>query len=361
MQINKIIWLFFGVFLIGDLSANTAPIVTNLTVGQRADGKVEINYDLEDDDNDLLAIAIEISSDGGATYDVTFSESSLIGDVGNNMITGKNKQIIWDATVDQPNVNSASYRIRLTAAEQPEDMILIPRGRFTMGDDEGSDDQKPEHVVEISPFFMDKYEVTNEQFAKFLNGNGSEFDENGNLLIDLADNDVQIAFFQGEFRSVTGLENFPVIEVTWHGANAYAKSVGKRLPTEAEWEYAARSRENRIYPWGEEISWEYANYNKHIGTTVEVIEYPAGKSRFGVLNMAGNVSEWIADLYDQNFYANSPKKDPINENAQATDRVIRGGSWYNAPDRLKCTDRYHLPADKSQFNLGFRCVLPISN
>ena len=134
--------------------ANTSPVVTNLDVLQREDGKLEINFDIEDEQDDLLSVAVEISDNNGRTYDVPIGLNSLMGDVGNGIEGGKSKQIVWDAIKDQPNVNSASYRVRITVAELPEGMVLIPARRFIMGDVDGDPDQQPERDIELDPFLL---------------------------------------------------------------------------------------------------------------------------------------------------------------------------------------------------------------
>ena len=355
------------VLVLGSLAccvfANTNPVVTNLDVLQREDGKLEINFDIEDKQDDLLSVAVEISDNNGRTYDVPIGLNSLMGDVGNGIEGGKSKQIVWDAIKDQPNVNSASYRVRITVAEVPEGMVLIPARRFIMGDVDGALDQQPERDIELDPFFIDKYEVTNLEFARFLNDVGRVMDQNGNLLIDLEDKDVQIVWFGGMYRVADGYLNHPVVEVSWFGANAYAEWAGKRLPTEAEWEKAARGYDGRTYPWGEDIDWLRANYNKHRGEAEPISEYPSGQSPYHIYNMAGNVAEWVADVYSANFYSSAAEKNPVNVESESEfplKRVVRGGSWYSHQNELKCSARSQLIPTESQFSIGFRCAMSIT-
>jgi len=350
------------ILLVNCVFANTNPVVTNLDVSQRKDGKLEISFDIEDEQDDLLSVAIEVSDNNGRTYDVPIGLNSLTGDVGDGIEAGKAKKIVWDAIKDQPNVNSASYRVRITVAERPEGMVLIPVRRFIMGDDNGNPDQQPEREIELDPFFIDKYEVTNLEFARFLNNIDRITDQDGNLLIDLKDKDVQIVWSSGMYRVADGYLNHPVVEVTWFGANAYAKWDGKRLPTEAEWEKAARGSDSRTYPWGEGLDWLQANYNKHRGEAEPIDEYPAGQSPYRIYNLAGNVAEWVADVYDANFYSSATAKNPVNVGNEAEfpiKRVVRGGSWYSHQNELKCAARSQLTPTESQFSVGFRCAMLI--
>ena len=139
--------LLMLILLVNCVFANTNPVVTNLDVSQRKDGKLEISFDIEDEQDDLLSVAIEVSDNNGRTYDVPIGLNSLTGDVGDGIEAGKAKKIVWDAIKDQPNVNSASYRVRITVAERPEGMVLIPVRRFIMGDDNGNPDQQPERKL----------------------------------------------------------------------------------------------------------------------------------------------------------------------------------------------------------------------
>ena len=345
---------------------NTPPVVTNVVAGQLDDGsgKVGISYDVTDDERDRLSVMIEVSSDGGTTYLVPVSVENLSGDVGNGITPGKGKRIIWDAPKDQPNVNSASYRVRITAVEQPEGMVLIPAGRFIMGDDNGQADEQPAREVYLDVFFIDQYEVTNGQFAQFLNAIGRNEDTDGNRLIDLEDTDARIRYVVGRYYAVSGLGAHPVTEVTWYGAKAYAAWHGKRLPTEAEWEKAARGLDGRTYPWGESTTdmWGKANYNNHIGSTGGIGRYTKGRSPYGIYDMAGNVWEWVADVYDPDFYSISLDQNPFNDVTEEifdSHRSLRGGSWFNITEKLRCAARHHQAPIDSGHSIGFRCAMSI--
>jgi len=247
----------------------------------------------------------------------------------------------------------------------PDNMVLIPEGEFRMGSDGGDadPDEQPEHTVYLDAFYIDVHEVTNAGYKQFVLANPEWQKEmidarlhSGNYLEDWHGNN-----FPG------GQGDRPVRYVSWYAAMAYAEWVGKRLPTEAEWEKAARGRlERKKYPWGNQIAARRANYGEHLGQTTPVDEYPPND--YGVYDMAGNVWEWCLDAYQADFYANSPRENPIagannvDEIAnrflnRGADRVIRGGGWNSNPEWLRVTNRHGTAPSYSGIGaLGFRCA-----
>ena len=222
-----------------------------------------------------------------------------------------------------------------------EGMMLIPAGKFQMGSNSGSSDESPVHSVYVDAFYMDKYEVTNAKYAAFLNAKG-EHAEFGRIWFDVFNHfKGRINLVGGTYRAEAGYEDHPVVEVSWYQAMAYASWADKRLPTEAEWEKAARGGlVDKTYSWGDTIDSTKANYNGNIGDTTPVGEYPA--NAYGLYDMCGNVWEWCLDEYQSDFYANSPDRNPIAGGASINDildnyttstastaRVWRGGSWFN--------------------------------
>ena len=215
-----------------------------------------------------------------------------------------------------------------------------------MGDhfDEGQDnDEFSVHTVELNAFYMDKYEVTVGQYKQFVSATGHR------SLSDWISN-------------YSPTDNHPVVGVSWDDATAYAKWSGKRLPTEAEWEYAARGGlEGKKYPWGDPISTSQANYGNYVGKTVPVGSYSA--NGYGLYDMAGNVYEWCSDWYDENYYSSSPSRNPQGPSSGSY-RVLRGGSWDdNTFDsswvfNLRVAYRnYSIPSVTFNLNIiGFRCV-----
>ena len=244
-------------------------------------------------------------------------------------------------------------------------MALIPSGSFEMGSEGESADERPVHTVHLDAFYMDKYEVTNAQFRVFVNANPqwqkSHIDRrfhNGYYLNHWSDN--TYPFGKGEH---------PVVYVSWYAAMAYAEWAGKRLPTEAEWEYAARGGVAELkYPLGNTISTREANYNSHVGGTTAVGRYAA--NGYGLYDMAGNVWEWCLDEFDADFYfVSRNSRNPISgartiqwilDNFTSiptnSSRVLRGGSWFTFAQCLRVADRaWGTPTFTSDYD-GFRCA-----
>jgi formylglycine-generating enzyme required for sulfatase activity len=228
-------------------------------------------------------------------------------------------------------------------AAPPDDMVLVPAGEFTMGSPEGDPDEKPAHKVLINAFFMDKYEVTVKQYAAFLQESGGDR--------------------PAEWKTMnkTANQNRPVMGVDWADAARYCKWAGKRLPTEAEWEKAARGTDGRLYPWGNDPPTPiHANYGKKEWNNHEALvpvgTLEAGKSPYGIYDMAGNVWEWVSDWYDNDYYKQSPSDSPTGPPTGGF-KVIRGGSWNTSARNLRAADRYFDPPSfRSQYVPGFRCA-----
>jgi formylglycine-generating enzyme required for sulfatase activity len=233
-------------------------------------------------------------------------------------------------------------------------MVHVPAGEFIMGSDEGDDDEQPVHTVYLDAFYIDKTEVTNAQFAQFLNEQGNQ-EEGGVTWLDIGDEDCLITESGGQYQPKSGYGDHPVVEVSWYGARAYCQWTGKRLPAEAEWEKAARGTYGRTYPWGEGIDCDHAQYGECGGRTVPVGSKPWGASPYGVLDMAGNVWEWVADWYDSDYYSQSPDRNPPGPDSGQY-RVLRGGSWGSIPYDVRGGSRFGSNPDDSGYHRGFRCA-----
>lgn len=217
-------------------------------------------------------------------------------------------------------------------------LVFVPAGEFLMGEERhftSWKDQRPQHSVTLAEYWVDKYPVTNEQYAHFV----KEADAERNV-------DWRKAFTPGK-------EKHPVVYVNWDDARAYGEWCGKRLPTEAEWEKAARSTDGRTYPWGNHWAGNKSNVSGR-GTT-PVGQYPAGVSPYGCHDMAGNVDEWVADWYDAGYYGGSPRDNPQGP-ATGTERVLRGGSWQDNPVLARTAYRYQFAPNFRGNHRGVRLV-----
>jgi len=231
--------------------------------------------------------------------------------------------------------------------EIPSDMVFVEAGEFIMGSSEMIDTQPP-HKVYLDAFYIDKYEVTNEEYVKFLNAIGK--DEG---YINLQSPYSKIEKKNGVYRVKEGYERYPVVEVSWTGADMYAKWAGKRLPTEAEWEKAAKGINERKYPWGNIFDRNRCNVGMQ--GVLPVGSYPDGRSPCDCYDMAGNVWEWVADWYSSDYYKNSPLRNPKGPNI-GNYRVWRGGSWLGNQFTTLCSTRGYFPPEKTQNTGGFRCA-----
>jgi formylglycine-generating enzyme required for sulfatase activity len=272
-------------------------------------------------------------------------------------------------------------------------MVYVPAGKFEMGikDDnipyiltlcqEFNQDcmyentsqlSRPAHGVKLDGFWIDKYEITNAQFAAFLNHQGNQ-QENGATWLSIDNPHSLIELDFDNYKPKDGYAEHPVIEVTWYGANAYCEWVGARLPTEAEWEYAARGPENNLFPWGNtfditrlnfcdttcEKFWKTEDYDTGYSDgyskTAPVGTYPKGASWCGTMDMAGNVWEWVADWMGP--FSVFSQTNPTGSET-GTLKIIKGGAWCNAPTVFVSAYRWNYAPFGSGFNVGFRCAGP---
>jgi len=220
-------------------------------------------------------------------------------------------------------------------------MVVIPAGEFLMGSDQGI--ERPPHKVFVDTFEIDVFEVTNEMFAKFVEETGYVTDA------ERAGEDITWRTY------AEGKPKHPVVKVSWNDAKAFCEWAGKRLPTEAEWEKAARGTDGRIYPWGNE--WDPAKANTreagYRGTTI-VGSFPDGASPYGVMDMAGNVAEWTSDWFLP--YPGYPGGDPEAQYFGEKYKVIRGGGWFSTKDQVRTTTRSCSSVDLANDDVGFRCA-----
>lgn len=271
------------------------------------------------------------------------------------------------STTTQRTVTTPTTVPKPTTSSAPPGMVLIPAGEFQMGSDENTD-EKPVHTIYTDAFYMDKYEVTNAQYKTFLNANPQW--QKGRISVIYHDGDY-LKHWNGN-NYPAGKGDHPVPYVSWYAAMAYARWAGKRLPTEAEWEKAARGGlVGKKYPWGDYIDSTKANYNKEVDDTISVGRYSS--NGYGLYDMAGNVLEWCLDEYDEDIYKKellfmNSRQNPIvggtivsvttNFSKVKTQRVLRGGSWSALPQAVRVADRVKGNPTVSHDGIGFRCVKP---
>jgi len=225
------------------------------------------------------------------------------------------------------------------SVEPVMEMVAVPAGTFTMGRD-GNGDNSPAHSVQLSGFMMDRTEVTCGSYARFCQQTGH-----------------RLPFFWNRkgFRCGDAYPNHPVIGVSWRDARDYASWAGKRLPTEAEWEYAARGGlSGERYPHGDKLDPGFGNYAgvEQDGTAPVASYSPNG---FGLYDMMGNVCEWVMDRYSETYYRAGDSSNPAGP-VSGRFRVIRGGGWKSGPGCVSVDHRNALPSNWVDFNVGFRCV-----
>ncbi len=290
------------------------------------------------------------------------SDGFMVYETGNGLEVSVTSSWVPVSTAPPPPVSAV-----------PAGMVLIPAGTFEMGSDSAHVDESPIHTVSLDAFYMDTHEVTNAEYAAFLNAKGKHTDA-GNTWVYFNDASdlVKISLSDGRYTPVPAYANYPVTYVTWYGAMAYAAWAGKRLPTEAEWEYAARGGlSGKKYPWGDTIDKTRARYGRKTLRPTAVGSYAA--NGYGLYDMVGNVWEWCLDAYDRGFYATSPVRNPLSgassiqwlldnyiETGDSVSRVLRGGSWLNTAQVVRVTYRLFVPPSVTNGTYGFRCVKPVS-
>lgn len=235
------------------------------------------------------------------------------------------------------------------------EMAVIKGGYFYRGSQQGNRDEQPQHKIFVNSFALDIHCITNEQFVRFLEAMGGEKDAYNNDIIRLRES--RIKRHGGKLSIESGYAKHPVVGVSWYGANSYAKWVGKRLPTEAEWEIAARGGvENITFPTGDNIEKNQANFFS--SDTTAVMSY--APTEFGLYDMAGNVYEWCLDWYSYTYYEISVQE-PDNPKGplQGVYRVLRGGCWKSLKDDLRCSHRHRNNPGTLNRTYGFRCAADV--
>jgi formylglycine-generating enzyme required for sulfatase activity len=348
--------------------------ISNVTFRQEGE-TVRITYDIKNaQDGQTFDITLYYSTDAGRTYSNALKAVS--GDVGEKIIGGYSKTIIWKPMQENiTTLESDKVKFKVTAtikSTMPDNMVFVKGGTFQMGSNE-RDDEKPIHSVTVSDFYIGKYEVTNAEFAAFLNAKGNQ-EEGGVTWIDLdgsfSTEKCRIEKSGNNFKVESGYENHPVIYVSWYGAKAYCKWLSEttgqnyRLPTEAEWEYAAGGgNQSKGYTYSgsntiNNVAWNYENSRKLGSEHKNYGTNPVGQklsNELGIYDMSGNVYEWCEDTWHSN-YQNAPINGSAWIDEKSNIRLVRGGSWLNFPDLCRVAYRINYIPNSRSNRLGFRVV-----
>jgi formylglycine-generating enzyme len=380
---KKLLTAFFIMIAVTLLMANHAPRVEDINFSQRDDGSyiVDIYYNVFDQDGDLLTITIFASNDGGQTWN--FPMSTYSGDYGANITPGSNKHIVWDFEADHPDQVQYFMKFRIKASDghdQPTEEIdwaEILAGPYLRGQADVLDTLDYNYEIMV-------YQVTNAQYLEFLAEEleigdveviydaslvpvsisgyyiGDDYYPEGQYEFYELDDAGNISWDGYQLLIDEGYEDHPVMEVSWFGANAFAEHYGWRLPTEYEWEKAARGMTGYEYPWGDILSYDRANYNGsgdpwenadtettpvgfYNGQLFEGFQTTDSPSPYGCYDMCGNVYDWTSSWYGGSYYNR---------------RVLRGGSWYHyySHDVLRSWYRSNSVPTSTSYSSGFRCA-----
>jgi serine/threonine-protein kinase len=262
------------------------------------------------------------------------------------------------ASTDLPAVTKSKSGIGSTVFSEPDGMTLlyIPAGEFVMGSDTGDEDQKPARIIDLDAYWIDQTEVTNKMYALCVAA--------GVCKEPVGKTSSTHASYYGN----PDFENYPVLYIDWNMAKAYCEWVNRRLPTEAEWEKAARGPNANIYPWGDifdgsllnfcdrncSFEWADKSFDDGFADVAPVGNYPLGKSIYGAYDMGGNVWEWASSLYRPYPYnAADGREDLVSTGS----RVVRGGSWVNYIYSLTSASRYWNSQSDTYYHVGFRCAM----
>lgn len=359
--------------------------IQNILVQQSRD-TVNVVYDLISLRNDdVFEINLAVSDNNGETYHII--PQTINGDIGFGIKPKSGLTMKWTPLKDSLELIGDDFIFRITGeligATKDIDFVRIKGGRFLMGSNEkyAKSDERKVHEVFVNDFEMSIHEVTNYQFLTFLNAYGSDIVKEGEykgekIIFENSKGLKKIATSQRGTKNLwttnPGYEYFPVVGVTWYGANEYCKFYGYRLPTEAEWEFAARERgQDVLFGNGSliadpsEINFDGRSIQKkEFSVTgearmsqIRVASYKPNKLR--LFDMSGNVWEWCQDWYERNYYYHSKKYNPTGP-WFGDYKSIRGGSWFNNAEDIRVTDRSFYSPYRSSSDIGFRVVKEIN-
>jgi formylglycine-generating enzyme required for sulfatase activity len=343
------------------VTVNTRPMA-QFSVNPRVGGTTTIfQFDAtqsHDPDGDNLIFRWDFDSDG--FWETDWQSAATLS---HQFVASGSYQVVLQLKDIHELTQTARKYLLVT---EPTPMDWVPAGDFSMGSPAGvgDSDEQPPHAVYLDDFYIDKFEVSNLQFAEFLSaGHSAHFHPK-----------MKIQSVEENFYApVTGFAQHPVVYVNYPSAQAYAQWLGKALPTEAQWEKAARGTQARIYPWGNRLEVNHANYWKSgdpFETGAPPLTTPAGfyngeiwgsyatrasHGPYGAFDLAGNVAEWCLDWYQADVYAQDILPNPSGP-ANGNQRVVRGGSWADDAYHLRSAARMHQPPYEGSPHIGFRCV-----
>ena len=353
----------------GEALANSPPVVSNVTASQRTDGSnlVDIRYNLYDADGDKCTVSIKVSSDGGATWNV--SATTLSGHVGAGVWPGTNRHIVWNAGVDQPGLVGSNFKVRVCADDShqgtPPDpgfgpMALVPAGSFKTSTGVW---------VYMSSYYIDIYEVTNTLYAQFLNSGGKDSHWRSGMNGEIARSGTAGNY---TYSVVSGWGQRPVRRVTWYDAVAFCdwRSAAEgmpqgtyHLPTEAQWEKAAGwdPEAGKLWTYGfrgsDTIDCSKANYwgvsGGCVGTTSNVGSYHPWRSYYGLYDASGNVGEWCQDWWGGTYPSGT--SNPTGPSSGSY-KVLRGGGWDTDEYFCRVGSRFNYYPTCWGTYFGFRCA-----
>jgi len=353
--------IFFNSCENSEEDSNTAPTcsITSPDSGSEiGQGEtVTISVEAEDEDDNLKEVRFYVDGSGvGSASSFPYSYDLETSDIseGNHTIKAK--------AIDE-NQASSEDKIQISIVESGGDvnleLVTVSGGTFEMGctseQNNCDSDETPVHTVRVDGFKISKYEITNKQYADFMNeiGANSDGSYNSSEYLDMDDSNCQVNYAGGEFVPESGKENYPVIEVTWYGAKAFCEHHGGRLPTEAEWEFAARggnSATTTLYAGSDNID-DVAWYDGNCSSTQEV--GTKSPNELGIHDMSGNVWEWCNDWYDSYYYSNSPQNNPQGPSSGSY-RVLRGGNWSSGAEYSRVASRnFYIPGNNVFDYSGF--------
>ncbi len=325
-----------------DITA-TSPEIRTASDTDKAFGDAEVGGFFTYALTNALVPTADTNSDDFLSWEEAFAET----EAGTKRLCEKQPLLKAQNIIQKP-VYHGDLPIRAELATDTfADMVLIPAGEFQMGSNDGDPDEHPVHTVYVDAFYMDKYEVTVGQYKAFVQSTGHRSPD------------------WNRVAKYSPTPQHPMINVSWYDAMAYAKWAGKRLPTEAEWEKAARGGlVGKAYPNGNTLTARDANYNDNVGGPTPVGSY--GANGYGLYDMMGNVSEWCLDAYNRDFYQESSARNPIsggsitsitdNYTQIKSSRVLRGGSWVGSAPYVRAASRHNHSPTLTSVTYGFRCA-----